>query len=369
MYRPEAQAKRLVRQIGSYRERRSRMPPTFGVPAVASDTGSRIFYLCPDSDIPSGGIRVIYKHVDMLNSIGYSAAVVHGRPGFACTWFKHQTKTVAAREVNMSASDVLVVPEYYGANLGLLPDVPRLIIFNQNSYKTFSAAGALPAWQHYSRSGRIETMLVVSLDNKEYLRYAFPEIRVERIRNSVDSKIFHPGPAEPGRRLAVMPRRRAADWNQVRGLLTLRDCLTDWDVVEIDGKSEYQTAELLRSCAIFLSFSEQEGFGMPPAEAMACGCHVVGFTGLAGREFFYNDISTAVIEGDILHFAKEVEQAMRMYEQNPSALRKSALEGAARISVEYSPAVQLSELNAFYESLDLASYEGKRGTGGVEHEA
>ena len=345
------------------------MVPRFGVPAAASDAGSRIFYLCPDSDAPSGGIRVIYKHVDMLNSIGYSAAVVHGRPGFACTWFKHQTKTVAAREVSLAASDVLVAPEYYGANLGSLPDTPRLIIFNQNSYKTFSAAGAISSWQNFSRSGRIEAMLAVSLDNEEYLRYAFPRIRVERIRNSVDGQIFHPGEAAPGRRLAVMPRRRANDWNQVLGLLTLRDRLTGWDVIEIDGKSEDQTAELLRSCAIFLSFSEQEGFGMPPAEAMACGCHVVGFTGLAGREFFYDDTSTAVTEGDTLHFAKEVERAMRMYEQDPSELRESALDGAARISTEYSPAVQLSELKAFYESLDLASYGGKLAIGGVGNDA
>ena len=356
-----AQAKHLVRQIGRYREQRSRTLPRFGSSAATLDANARIFYLCPDSDIPSGGIRVIYKHVDMLNSAGFSAAVVHSRPGFACTWFKHQAKIVAAREISLTASDVLVVPEYYGANLGLLPDAPRLIIFNQNTYKTFSAAGAISSWRHYSCSGRIEAMLVVSLDNEQYARYAFPGVRVERIRNSIDNQIFYPGSAEPGRRLAVMPRRRAADWNQVRGLLALRDCLAGWDVVEIDGKSEYETAELLRSCAIFLSFSEQEGFGMPPAEAMACGCHVIGFTGLAGREFFYDDISMIVPEGNILQFAMTVERAIRMYEQNSSALRVPALEGAARMREEYSPTVQLAELKAFYESLGLVSHKGKTG--------
>ena len=122
----------------------------------------------------------------------------------------------------------------------------------------------------------------MSLDNEQYARYAFPGVRVERIRNSIDNQIFYPGSAaawQEARRDAASAA--LADWNQVRGLLALRDCLAGWDVVEIDGKSEYETAELLRSCAIFLSFSEQEGFGMPPAEAMACGCHVIGFTGLA----------------------------------------------------------------------------------------
>jgi glycosyltransferase involved in cell wall biosynthesis len=37
---------------------------------------------------------------------------------------------------------------------------------------------------------------------------------------------------------------------------------------------------------VFLSLSDRDGFGLPPAEAMACGCYVVGYSGGGGREFF-----------------------------------------------------------------------------------
>ena len=43
---------------------------------------------------------------------------------------------------------------------------------------------------------------------------------------------------------------------------------------------------LMKKSLIFLSFGHPEGFGLPVAEALACGCAVVGYSGLGGRELF-----------------------------------------------------------------------------------
>ena len=101
-----------------------------------------------------------------------------------------------------------------------------------------------------------------------------------------------------------MPRKRANDARQVLRLLAAHGSLEGWEVVPIEDRTEAETAGLLRSCAIFLSFSAQEGFGLPPAEAMACGCYVVGFPGLGGREYFDPTFSCPIEEGDVLAFAK-----------------------------------------------------------------
>jgi len=45
-------------------------------------------------------------------------------------------------------------------------------------------------------------------------------------------------------------------------------------------------ADILRSSRVFLSFSQREGFGLPPLEALACGCAVVGYHGFGGRALF-----------------------------------------------------------------------------------
>jgi glycosyltransferase involved in cell wall biosynthesis len=131
----------------------------------------------------------------------------------------------------------------------------------------------------------------------------------------------------------------------------MRGCLERWEPVEINDLSESATAEALRTSSIFLSFSEQEGFGLPPAEAMASGCYVVGYTGLAGREYFDAAICTPVEEGNVLAFAMAVEQAMGRYEADPRAFRQIGLSAAARINARYSRQALREDLTSFYQSL------------------
>ena len=37
----------------------------------------RIFVLCPDDNSPSGGNKILYRHVDILNRIGFDASALH----------------------------------------------------------------------------------------------------------------------------------------------------------------------------------------------------------------------------------------------------------------------------------------------------
>jgi hypothetical protein len=356
---PKELGLRFVRQIRAEREIRVRRLPRLRVTSRAlaleaprENARATVYYLCPDSDRPTGGNRTIYRHVDVLNSSGIPAVVLHDQSGFVCSWFEHNTPVVGAAEVPLTPRDVLVVPEYHGPDLHNLPVGPRVVIFNQGAYITFVGVRSVSPGAPYRGIPGIEAILVVSHDSADYLRYAFPELRIERVRNVVDGNIFHPSASPPGRRVAMMPRHRgAAACAELMHLLRARGCLASWEVVNIDGCSERETAEALRSCAIFLSFSEREGFGMPPAEAMACGCYVIGFTGLGGREFFDPATCMPVEEGNILAFAKTVERALLADEAELQAMRRRALMASARILEEYSPEHQRADLLAFFGSL------------------
>src|SRR2546423_8017863 len=137
-----------------------------------------VFYRCPDKDYPVGGIRVIYRHVDILNRNGFDAAVLHHYYPFRCTWFENDTRVAhevrypdlplpvraAKRAVGRPAStdpvpalelgadDVLVLPEVMPRVPESEADVPK-VIFDQNAYFTLApyALDADPAQLVYRR--------------------------------------------------------------------------------------------------------------------------------------------------------------------------------------------------------------------------
>jgi hypothetical protein len=353
-------ARRAANRMATVRQRRSAIPP---VMRVSDHPGPpKVYYLCPHFDRPCGGVRAIYRHVDILNDARIPATVVHARNGFSCSWFEHKTRVTGASSVTLSRQDVLVVPEWYGPGLAALPSGPRIVIFNQNAYQTFDGLDqkAAPGAPYRGLPG-LEAVLAVSHDNVEYLRFAFPEIPITLVRNAIDPAMFHLPTQRAGRKLAFMPRRRSSDARQVLCILGARGGLDDWDVVVIENRSEAETAELLRSCAIFLSFSAQEGFGLPPAEAMACGCYVIGFPGFAGREFLHPEFSSPIADGDVLAFARAVEAALA---QEPAMLAARAQEGAEYVRRHYSPDRQRDDLLAFFVPL-LASPRSANGAAAV----
>lgn len=340
-------ARRTVRLLQAIRQRRSRTPPALRV--ADHNRPPTVHYLCPHVDRPTGGIRAIYRHVDLLNAAGIPATVVHAPDGFSCTWFDHDTRIIGARSVALARQDVLVVPEWYGPCLGALPVGPRIVVFNQNAYRTFAglddtAAAGAP----YRGVPGLEEILVVSRDNADYLRFAFPELPVSLVRNAIDPALFHPADRSPGRRIAWMPRKRADDARQVLRLLAGHGSLEGWEVVPIEHRTEAETADLLRSCVIFLSFSAQEGFGLPPAEAMACGCYVVGFPGLGGREYFDPAFSSPIEEGDVLAYARETATLLR---SDPAMLTERARSASAHVLSRYSLDRQREDLLAFFSRL------------------
>jgi glycosyltransferase involved in cell wall biosynthesis len=332
--RDRASARRVLRR---------RRPPQI---RVGPGTGERtVYYLCPDYPVPSGGIRVIYRHVDALNEAGRPAAVLHHTDGFRCQWFENRTRVVGAPAVELGPADVLVVPEVYGPFLDQLPQGPRRVAFNQNGYLTFQyvQAGRAPAYEGF------EAAMTVSEDSAELLRFAFPGLRVEVVPNSIDPGLFRPQAEAPGRRLALMPRKRPGDAELIFRLLGER--LASWDVTPIEGASEGETAAMLRAAPVFLALGFHEGFGLPAAEAMASGCFVVGFPGFGGREVFDPSFSVAIEDGDVLGAAKALAAACARFETEPEALRADGARAAAAIGERYSRANQVASLLAFFDRL------------------
>jgi glycosyltransferase involved in cell wall biosynthesis len=337
-------ARAALAELAEGRRRRRIQPPKLKVSERGGD-GPTVYYLCPDHATPSGGVRAIYRHVDLLNEAGIEAAVLHHRRRFSCRWFEHSTWVTAAPSVTLTPRDVLVVPEIYGPYFDRLPEGPRLVAFNQTAYLTFARLGPRQTLSY----GRFEAAMTVSRDSAEYLRFAFPGLDVSVVPNSIDADLFTPDGGLPPRRLATMPRKRADDAAQILRLLGHR--LNGWEVVEIEGRPEAQVASLLRESPIFLALGRQEGFGLPAAEAMASGCFVVGFPGFGGRELFDPQCSGPVEDGDVLGAAARIAGAIELYESCPSELREAGMRARRRIVESWTFEEQRRELLAFFADL------------------
>jgi Glycosyl transferases group 1 len=342
---PQASLYRVARRAGIRRPRAKRQVPRLRV-ARPQPGPPTVWMITPDWNRHAGGIRKQYRAVDVLNDAGLSAAVVHKRAGFECTWFEHETRVVSAGEIAVGERDVIAVPEIYGPTILDLPAGVRQVIFNQGAYlalETLVERGPA-ATAPYLANPDLAAVVVVSDDSAEVMRYAFPGVPVQRIHHGIDAAVHYPPPGEPRRRIAYMPRRRGDESAQVLKLLELRGVLDDWEVVAIEGKTELEVAELLRSSRIFLSFSQLEGFGLPPLEALACGCLVVGFHGFGGRELFRSPFAVPVEDSDVVGFARAVEDVMRRVDEDPAAIAAAAAAGARFAAERYSRATERRDL-------------------------
>lgn len=333
-----------------YRQHRRR--PT--VRTTTADGEATIYYLTPDYNDPSGGVRTIYRHVDLLNAAGVPAIAAHQRSGFRCTWFDNSTRVSDVRSSPLGPRDILVIPETDGYVMPSPPLGVRHVVFNQNSHFTWNG-GDDAVRHHYATSPDLMAVMTVSEHCSDLLRYAFPGLPVRRVHQSIDPSLFHPDGAERSRTIVYMPRRGREDAVQVLQLLLARGVLDDWEVLALDGLSYSAVAEALRRSTIFLSFAYQEGFGLPAAEAMACGNYVIGFDGFAGREFFRPEFSCPIGTGDVLAFARAVEEVIRLEERHPGWCAARGAEASRFVLDEYSPPREREDVIDFFAHMLDAS--------------
>lgn len=325
----------------------------------------KLYFVCPDMKTPSGGIKQIYKQVDILNNNGFNACVLHHKKGFRCDWFENNTKIEYSRSIFMAIrhqlkayseytknykktvyrifnkqklenNSILIFPEIYGPYINEIePTIPK-VIFNQNCYYTFIRDSYIPntSYSPYINSNTIHS-IVVSEDSKKHLEYVFPSIPISRIINGIDSAKFSLG-LNKKKQIAFMPRKLKNDIIQLINIVRIRNKIKGWNFVIIDNMSEAEVATVMKESHIFLSFNQTEGFGLPPAEAMACGCIVIGYTGGGANEYFKTEFSYPIADGDIIRFCSEIENVVELFSTQPDQIAQKQRNASEFILSNYS---------------------------------
>jgi len=268
---------------------------------------SVIYFWAPDYDIPSGGIRQAYRQVEVMRMLGWDARVVHEDPRFRCSWFKSDVPIMGRNDVVMGSGDVLVLTEVMSWLVpfrGMFDGT--IVVYNQNYWLTFKGFGGSEGMMRFYGKC-VSHILSNSFYGTEFAKCMFPGKSIHRIRYSFDKPPFGYSP-DKEKLICYMPRKRADASENLMLVLNERKSLVGWEIMPIDGDSEEVVAEKLKKCILFLSFAEREGFGMTVCEAMACGCVVVGFSGVGGQEFFGSRFCVEVDDDDLLGFVEAVER-------------------------------------------------------------
>jgi hypothetical protein len=120
------------------------------------------------------------------------------------------------------------------------------------------------------------------------------------LRPGIDLRRFYPAQPEAGGaiglapgevvRIAWMPRKNRALAGQIQDMFRARqrrsaNAVPAVEWVAVHNRRQDEVADMLRSCRIFLATGFPEGCPLPPLEAMASGCLVVGFGGFGGWDY------------------------------------------------------------------------------------
>ncbi len=349
-----------------------------------------IYFLCPDLPYPTGGVKQIQIQAAYLQEAGHEVMILYTgsvRPriwfptSVPCRvapawlrdksswkqrlvgWLRHLSRSVKSLPLPpqlptvatpITDAELLVVPEIYAARLGELPaTIPKLIL-NQNCFLSFhgletaSTDKAISLLARYKSAGVIGH-LANSRYGESYLRWAFPGLPLLPLQLAVD---FPPSVPELQQRdplLVFFPRKSGEVLQQVFGILRNRGVMQGWRIQPLEGLTEAEVNQVFRQARLYIAASVQEGLGLPPLEAMANGCAVVGFPAWGGDTFLTEAFSRPVQTGDVLALAEAVETSLIELLEYPSRWQEKVDNARAMVKEFHGSVSAASSSRAAFE--------------------
>lgn len=345
----------------------------------SASAAPRYCFLLPDLSRPMGGQAIIYDSARQLHDAGYDVAAVHGRPAhrysftqgpphifhlpalaalrqkkptlrdwpteMALRWREARQNPRAPRFV-AGPRDVYILPEFaYTSYATLFPDAPTVMIAQDSAAMLRSYTRDTDAVH-----SRLTAVLTTSEASAEAVRTLLHrEPLMLRLAVPTDAlRADHPKKLQ----IAYMPRKLRPQSRMIARALMARPAFKDVPIIAIANMTNAERNQVLNDSLIFLSFSNMEGFGLPPAEAMAAGCIVVGYTGVGGNEYFTSQTGFPIEHHDMISFVRKTEDVVTAYRNDPAPLDALRQQAAAHIRATYAPDISHRILLEQWRKLD-----------------
>jgi hypothetical protein len=236
----------------------------------------RVIYAGFEYQQPMGGVKIQAAHVSMLAEAGVEAYRWSPTPGFRYNWFNDDVPTLSGLQLDLTADDILVLPEVVVTPHRDPAPGARKVVFSQSPYLQFLCC---PDIKRYPGWGTDPTIWTISKSAVKLLSAAIPYFPPPRlIPNPVDADLFRPA-ARRVRSIAWIPGKRPLESTLLKQILQIDPRCAGVELRTISGLPQREVARVLSDSSVFIALGapEGEGFGMPAAEALASGCLVTGY--------------------------------------------------------------------------------------------
>jgi glycosyl transferase family 1 len=243
---------------------------------------ARIIFLCPFSRTElTGGIKIAYRHAEILAQAGLDAFVY--QPEGSPAWFETTARVLRERHFSPKSGDVLVFPEVLNAILADLVQAPldakKVLYCQAHHYLLFNSIS--PERIPHLGFAKIGCQSTIA---KGFLERVLGFRDVAVIPCAIDRELFFP--RQKRIQIAFIPRKLPRETASIYRIFQLKYpqfAAVNW--VGIENRTERETAAIFGESAIVLSLPFLESFGLVPLEAMASGALVAGFDGYGGQEY------------------------------------------------------------------------------------
>ncbi|MDC0615804.1 hypothetical protein OAO77_00345 [Candidatus Pelagibacter sp.] len=301
---------------------------------------TNIIYILPYEKKPTGGINVVLQHSELINKINnkFKSQIIFIKKKKTSKWKQSFNKFINSKsllkergwkfnEVSIlkkkkhnwcdaqidikdnfkldKKNDFVILPEIFAhfAKEFLIKNKIKYAVFVQNGHAIDYTSDYIALKNAYKNSSII---LTVSSHIDNCVREAFPDFKKKIFKIN---QYINVGRCDYKSKLNIityMPRKLKDHSNLV--LFFLKNKLpNNWKVVALDRLNKKEIFKHLKKSKIFLSFSNLEGFGLPPIEAALLGNRVIGYTGEGGKEYWKPPIFEKVEQGNILEFVKKIK--------------------------------------------------------------
>ncbi len=325
----------------------------------------KIIIFFPPAKNITGGMQVLLQIAGRLKRLNKQVVLHLWDKGHESLLKKKGFDVIIGNNIEAGAADLLLVPEGWPNVLSQgIRAGAGCVVYCQNWAYLFSGLPESISWldlpvEFISVSEPVRVFIEKSLNRKSPV-----------IRPYIDEDIFYqsgPKSAE-SINIAYMPRKNRALYKQIRRVFESRNRgRHDVEWICIDGSAPVEVAEKLSQSHIFLATGFPEGCPLPPLEAMACGCLVVGYAGFGGWDYMRqinNGFTPQVAlrrvgwqgngyysaDGDVLDAAINLETALKLWTDRDESL-DIILENCLLTAKSYSRESQKKEVMAWIASL------------------